>query len=163
MYGFETLRVAPFASLKSHTFRNNFILKITLGIPSQSFDLGMLSPMCLKQKVTVNHSNVNLMEKQKFPRSHTFRLGAKHRGDLVRPVNSIHFHVLGFLKVSLLIVHPFLLLFICIAHSCYHGQNDIVYPPQHQAGWVPHPVPIAHSLWFLRVDGKLRLQLQLYV
>ena len=45
--------------LEATDFPNNFIAKITLGLPSRSFDLCMLSPMCQKKKVKVNHSNIN--------------------------------------------------------------------------------------------------------
>lgn len=45
--------------LEATDFLNNFIAKITLGLPRRSFDLCMLSPMCQKQKVKVNHSNIN--------------------------------------------------------------------------------------------------------
>ena len=118
-------------------------------IPSRSFDLCMLSPMCLKQNETVNHSNINEREKQSFPPLHTFQLGAKCREDLVWPVNSIHFHVVGLKNFRLFYksLSPFsilsyspghLALFICIAHS-YHGHNLIFYPLQQQTGRVPHP------------------------
>ena len=160
VYGFKLWGLSPLPPwiisrgitilLKATGFPNNFIAKITLWIPSQSFDLCMLSPMCLKQNETVNHSNINEMEKQSFPPSHTFPLGAKCREDLVWPVNSIHFHVVGLKNLRLFYksLSPFsvcsyspghLALFICVAHSCYHGHNLIIYPLQHQTGSVPHP------------------------
>ena len=47
--------------LKATDFPNNFDVKITLRIPRRSYDLCMLSPMCLKQNKTVNHSKINEM------------------------------------------------------------------------------------------------------
>ena len=47
--------------LKATDFPNNFVAKITLRIPSRFYDLCMLSPMCLKQNKTVNHSKINEM------------------------------------------------------------------------------------------------------
>ena len=47
--------------LKATDFPNNFGAKITLRIPRRSYDLCMLSPMCLKQNKTVNHSKINEM------------------------------------------------------------------------------------------------------
>ena len=47
--------------LKATDFPNNFDAKITLRIPRRSYDLCMLSPMCLKQNKTVNHSKINEM------------------------------------------------------------------------------------------------------
>ena len=160
MYGFKLWGLSPLPPwiigggitilLKATDFPNNFIAKITLQIPSRSFDLRMLSPMCLKQNETVNNSNINEMEKLSFPRSHTFPLVAKCREDLVWPVNSIHFHVVGLKNFRLFYksLSPFsircyspghLALFICIAHSCYPGHNLIISPLQHQTGRVPHP------------------------
>ena len=139
-------------------------------IPSRSFDLCMLSPMCLKQNETVNHSNINEREKQSFPPLHTFQLGAKCREDLVWPVNSIHFHVVGlknfrlfYKSLSLFSIRSYspghLALFICIAHSCYHGHNHC---SSRQGGSLtqrilPRSRPLAHSMLFLRARGKLHL------
>ena len=160
IYGFKLWGLSPFLRwiisrgitilLKATDFPNNFVAKITLQIPSLPFDLCILSPLCLKQNETVNHSNISEMEKQSFPPSHTFRLGAKCREDLVWPFNSIHFHVVGLKNLRLFYksLSPFsirsyspghLALFICIAHSCYDGHNLIIYPLQHQTGRVPHP------------------------
>ena len=89
MYGFKLWGLSPFPRwiisrgitilLKATDFPNNFAAKITLRIPSLPFDLCILSPLCLKQNETVNHSNISEMEN--FPPSHTFRLGAKCRED----------------------------------------------------------------------------------
>ena len=82
--------------LKSTDFPNNYVTKIALRIPSWSYDLCMLSPMCLKQHKTVNHSKINEMV-----------LNAER----IWSVKSIHFHVvvLKNLRLSLPILHPFLL------------------------------------------------------
>ena len=122
-------------------FPHNFISKITLRISSWTFDLWMHSPMFWKQNETINNSNINKTKKQSFPPSHTFPLGAKCGENLVRPVNSIHFHVVS-LKNSRLSnksrcpspIIPYslghLAVVICIACSCYHGHYLIIDPLQ---------------------------------
>ena len=122
-------------------FPHNFISKIRLRISSWTFNLWMRSPMFWKQNETISNSNINKTKKQSFPPSHTFPLVAKCRENLVRPVNSIHFHVVS-LKNSRLSnkslcpspIIPYspghLAVVICIACSCYHGHYLIIDPLQ---------------------------------
>ena len=155
--------------LKATDFPNNFIAKI----PSRSFDLCMLSPMCLKQNETANYSNINEMEKESLGPSHTFLLGAKCREYLVWPVNSVHFHVVGLKNFSLL--YKALSPFIIRSYSPGHLALFILLPTvvmdttllsthcsTRQGGSltqciVPRSRPLAHSWLFLRAGGKLRL------
>ena len=156
-------------------FPHNFISKIRLRISSWTFNLWMRSPMFRKQNETVNNSKINKTKQQSFPPSHTFPLVAKCRENLVRPVNSIHFHVVSlknsrlsnkslcpspsFLTLRDTWPWSFALPAVVIMDTtllsthCRTKQGESLTQRIY-----PRSLSLAHSLLFLRAAGKLHLE-----